>query len=462
MSIRSKTASVLRKAAESFDKAPGFEAFLSLFGDTKKTGEIKWSDYAAQRKEYRGTTYACIRKIGPAVAAAGLHLYIPEGSSVRESRRMPISDETKAFLSSVSFCKAIMAISEPVEEVTQHPALEVFKRANGSMTRHQLFDMTMINLILNGNCYWHPVMNKAGKFPARIQTFSAVQMKPYKDKEGWLAGYKLKRGRAKPAKEYGVDEILHFWYPNPHSDVEGLSPVSAASQRISGEVNIATFQNSTLLNMGIPAGIVKILRQMPPEKFREFKAEFKQLLGGVMNANSLGFTQGEWEIQVLGQTLQEMGYIEGSKMLREFIANDLQVPISKLTMDSSNRAVQEVGNTEFLRDTILPNLTMIAQELTESLIPMFPSLEGTGAFFMFDNPVPEDMKTKMLMRRINRMMNVTTSNEEREEDGREPHPSPEADELGLIKPPVPEREAEERAAKALDVAMDRLKGDIGI
>ena len=462
MSIRSKTASVLRKAAESFDKAPGFEAFLSLFGNTKKTGEIKWSDYAAQRKEYRGTTYACIRKIGPAVAAAGLHLYIPEGSEIRESKRMPITDETKTFLSSVSFCKAIMAISEPVEEVTQHPALDVFKRANGSMTRHQLFDMTMIDLILNGNCYWHPVMNKAGKFPARIQTFSPTVMKPYKDKEGWLAGYKLKRGRAKPDKKYEVDEILHFWYPNPHSDIEGLSPVSAASQRISGEVNTATFQNSTLLNMGVPAAIVKIVGRMPQEKFREFKKEFADIYGGISNTGKVGFTQGEWEIEKLGQTLAEMGYIEGSKMLREFIANDLQVPISKLTMESSNRAVQEVGNTEFLRDTILPNLTMIAEELTESLIPMFPSLEGTGAFYMFDNPVPEDVRIKMLMRRINRMMNITTSNEEREEDGREPHPSPEADQLGLIRSPMPEREAEERAAKALDVAMDRLKGDIGI
>lgn len=463
MNFRLKVArAIAGKSAESVLTHSDFGWTSGIFRANKKTGEIAWNDYAAQRKEYRGTTFACIRKIGPAVAAAGLHLYIPEGSSIRQSKRAPITDETKAFLSSVSFCKAIMAISEPVEEVTRHPALDVFKRANGSMTRHQLFDMTMIDLTLNGNCYWHPVMNEAEAFPAMIQFFSPTVMKPYKNKDGMLEGYILKTKFGKRDKKYALDEILHFWYPNPHSDIEGFSPVSAASQRISGEVNTATFQNSTLENMGIPAGIVKIVRQMTPEKFKEFKQEFRQLYGGVAKANRLGFTQGEWEIETLGQTLQEMGYIEGAKMLREFIANDLQVPISKLTMESSNRAVQEVGNTEFLRDTILPNLTMIAEELTESLIPMFPLLEDTGAFYMFDNPVPEDMKTKMLMRRINRTTGTTTPNEEREEDGREPHDSEEADSLAPVRSPMPEREAEEQAVRVIDTAMENVKRELGI
>jgi HK97 family phage portal protein len=453
---------IMGKAApEDFDKAPGYGAFLSLFGDKKKTGEIPWNDYTAQRREYRGTTFACIRKIAPAVAAAGLHLYVPEGSSIRESKRMPIGDETKAFLSSVSFCKMIMTVSESVEEVTQHPALDVFKRANDSMSRHQLFDLTMINLTLHGNCYWHPVLNEAGAFPAMIQTFSPTVMKPDKDKEGRLIGYKLKRGLGRSDKKFKLDEIVHFWYPNPYSNVEGMSPVAAASQRISAEVNTATFQNSTLENMGVPAAMVKILRQMPPERFKEFKKEFKDLYNGVANAGGVGFTQGEWEIEKLGQTLQEMGYIEGSKMLREFIANDLQVPLSKLTMESSNRAVAEAGNTEFLRDTILPNLVLIAEELTESLIPRFPMLKDAGAFYMFDNPVPEDMRTKMLMRRINRTTGTTTPNEEREEDGREPHDSPEADSLAMIRSPMPEQ-GETEATRALDVAMGKLKGELGI
>lgn len=443
------------KESKDFDKGQSFAAFMGM--DNSGTGQIAWNDWAKQRKEYRGTTYACIRKIAPAVAAAPLRLFIPARKDSRQSsKRVVVSDERKEFLQGLDFCKQTMTQNEDIEEITDHPALDVFKRANGSMTRYQLFDNLMIHMGIYGNEYWHPVMNDTGAIPAMIQRMPPDRMEPVK-KDGILTGYKLKRMPPLTDKPFELHEIIHFWYPNPFDMFQGYSPVSAASQRISAEVNTSTFQNSTLENMGIPAAIVKIERQMSDEKFNEFKNQFRDLMGGVVKANSLGFTQGEWEIKTLGQTLQDMGYIEGAKMLREFIANVLQVPISKLTMESSNRAVAEAGNTEFRRDTILPNLTMIAEELTESMVPLFSSLEGTGAFYMFDNPVSEDVRLKTMARRVNRTTGVTTPNEERREDGLEPHPSPEADSLAPVRALVEQSEPSEveRMAKAvIDEAID--------
>jgi len=469
MSFRTKIASVIagKAASQDFDKAPSFAAFMGMTG--KNTGEIAWNNWTAQRKEYRGTTYACIRKIAPAVASAPFHLFIPaENDSRNSSKRIPVTDDMKAFLSEIHFCKQTMTHNENVEEITDHPALDVFKRANGSMTRYQLFDNLMINMGLNGNEYWHPIMNENGAIPVQIQRMPTTRMEPI-ESNGQVTGYKLKRGFTKTDKKFALEEIIHFWYPNPFSMSQGHSPVAAASQRISGEVSTSTFQNSTLHNMGVPAAIVKVLRQMGPEQFNEFKKAFADLYQSASNAGRVGFTQGEWEIEVLGQTLQEMGYLEGAKMLREFIANVLQVPLSKLTMESSNRAVAEAGNTEFLRDTILPNLTMIAEELTESMIPLFPSLADTGAFYMFANPVPEDTRMKIMKRRVNRTTGVTTPNEERREDGMEPHPSEEADELAPVRAPIEPTEPSEveRMAKAaidgvIDGKIDDMRnGDCG-
>lgn len=462
MSFRTKLAKrILGKSTalsiEDFGGGDDWRSFSSIFHGRKKSGEISWNDWAAQRREYRGTTYACIRKIAPAVAAAPLHLFIPEGNSeIRASKRIPVNDEMKVFLLTRPHCKAIMIVNEGLEEITDHAALDVFKKANGSMTRSQLFDRTMIDMMLNGNAYWEPIENNAGAFPAQINMLPPERMKPIV-KDGVVTGYALKRGFAKPAKKFEADEIVHFFYPNPHSISEGYSPVAAASQRISGEVLTSTFQNSTLENMGIPAGIIKIVRQMGPEKFAEFKKEFGDLYGGVRKANSLGFTQGEWELVQLGQTLQEMGYIDGAKMLREFIANTLQVPISKLTMESSNRAVADAGNTEFQRDKILPDLVMIAEELTESLIPMFPSLEDTGAFYMFENPVSEDLRLKIMQTRVLRTTGVSTPNNERPLYGLEPHDSEAADDLAPVRAPIPEQnesEVERMAKAAIDGVVD--------
>jgi phage portal protein BeeE len=138
-----------------------WEAYVQAYGGKKKSGVIPWNAWSAQRREYRGTTYACIRKIAQAVAGVPLHLYVPEGSgAIRDRKRIPVSDESKAFLSEQSLSKLAVMASESVEEVTDHPALDVFKRANGSMTRFQLFDRTMVDMGLNGNSYWELVSNK--------------------------------------------------------------------------------------------------------------------------------------------------------------------------------------------------------------------------------------------------------------------------------------------------------------
>ena len=445
-------------SVQDFGGQEGLEGFVQLMGGKKVSGQIPWNNYTLQRQEYRGTTYAAIQKIGAAVSAAPLRLFIPDGNGdVRKTKRISVTDEVHKFLSEQPFIKRTLTTSESVEEVTDHPALDVLKKANGSMTTSQLMFDIMLNMGLNGNNYWEPIENEAGAFPAQIRVWLPTQMKPT-TKGGMTSGYKAKV-RGGKEKTFGLDEIIHIFYPNPHSQSEGFSPVSAASQRISGEVNTAAFQNSTLENMGIPAAIVKVMRRMEPKQFDEFKTAFGDLYKGVAKANKIGFTQGEWEIQTLGQTLQEMGYIEGSKMLREFIANVMGVPISKLTMESSNRAVADAGNTEFLRDTILPNLVMIAEEMTESLIPMFPSLEGTGAFYMFDNPVPEDLRLKIMARRVNRTTGVTTPNEERREDGLEPHPSEEAELLAPVRAPVPET-GEQAAVRAIDIAVEKAIDDM--
>jgi HK97 family phage portal protein len=437
-----------------------WDAFIQAYGTQKNTGEISWNNYSMLRKQYSSTTYSCIRKIAPKVAAVPLHLYIPKGSGNERARRRvaPVSDETKGFLDTQAFIKA-MDIREDVEEITAHSILDLLNGANNRMTRYQIFDRTITELELTGECFWRLIYDDQDAAPRAIRFMYPEQLTPKENKRGEPDGYTYKKKGDKD-ETIPEKEMVYFWYAGPYSYNRGYGPVAAMSQRISGEKNIATIQNSILENMGIPPAVIKVMRLAGGEdRFQEFKKAFQDLYGGMTKRGKLAFTQGEWEIEKLGQTFEEMGYIEGAKMWREFIANGFGVPVSKLTMESSNRAVQEVGDTELMRDTILPKLTMIAEELTESLVPKFDGLEG--AFFMFDNPVPDDARTKMLMRRINRTTGVTTPNEERQQDGMEPHDSEEADSLAPVREAMPgASEPEKQAADALDKAMDKLRMEI--
>jgi HK97 family phage portal protein len=461
MNIRQRAAKFMMKSAGilSKDDFGDWDAFIQAYGTQKNTGEILWNNYSTLRKQYSGTTYSCIRKIAPKVAAVPLHLYIPKGSGNERARRRtaPVSDETKGFLDTQAFIKA-MDIRENVEEITAHGILDLLNGANNRMTRYQIFDRTITELELTGECYWRLIYDDRDAAPRAIRFMYPEQLTPKENKRGEPDGYIYKKKGDKD-ETIPEKEMIFFWYAGPYSHNRGYGPVAAMSQRISGEKNIATIQNSVLENNGIPPFIVKIMRRMPPELFEEFKKEFSDLTRDMNRRGKPGFTQGDWTIEKVGQTLEEMGYIEGAKMWREFIANGFGVPVSKLTMESSNRAVQEVGDTELMRDTILPKLTMIAEELTESLVPKFDGLDG--AFFMFENPVPEDTRTKMLMRRVNRTTGVTTPNEERQQDGMEPHDSEEADSLAPARAALPTAgEPEKQAADAIDKALDRVRMEI--
>jgi HK97 family phage portal protein len=452
--IRQKLAGLMMKSAGVLSKVDfeDWDAYIQAYGTKKNTGEILWDNYSTLRKQYNGTAYACIRKIAPKIAAVPLHLYIPEGGGNEGARRRiaPVGDETKAFLATLPFIKA-MDIREDVEEVTAHSILDLLNGANNRMTRYQIFDRTVTELELTGECYWRLIYDEKDAAPRAIRFMYPEQLTPKENKRGEPDGYTYKK---KDDKDETIPEkeMIYFWYAGPHSHNRGFGPVAAMSQRISGEKNIATIQNSILENMGIPPAVIKVMRLAGGEdRFQEFKKAFQDLYGGMTKRGKIAFTQGEWEIE-------EMGYIEGAKMWREFIANGFGVPASKLTMESSNRAVADVGDTELMRDTILPKLTMIAEELTESLVPRFDGLDG--AFFMFDNPVPEDTRTKMLMRRINRTTGVTTPDEERQEDGREPHGSPEASSLAPVRAAMPEQEPEKQAADAIEKALDRVRVEI--
>lgn len=456
MRIRNGIAYLALKATRALTKQDfGGDAFFSMLANQKKTGEIGWSNYAELRKQYKGTVYACIRKIAPAVAGAPLRLFIPGESSITASKRAPVSDEIKDFLRTMRFVHDKAINVEGLEEVTSHAVLNLLNEVNPRMTRYQLFDRTMIDLELTGECYWRLILDEAKKNPGAILFIPAEKMTPVDDTNGMPAGYDYKKDANTPVKRLKEKEVIQFFYPGPFSNNRGFSPTAAMSQRITGENSIATIQNSILQNMGIPPFVIKLARRMPSKEFDKFKEDWADMFGSMKKRGLPGFTEGEWAIEKIGQTLEEMGYIEGAKMWREFIANGFGVPLSKLTMESSNRAVATQGNSDFQGDTILPKLTMVAEELTENLIPRFEDDALAGAFFMFDNPVPEDMRMKMLARRINRTTGVTTPNEERAEDGMEPHPSEEAEELAPVRAPLPEQ-SESDAVDAIDRAAAKM------
>jgi len=406
---------VLRSVTSRFDQ--GWATIAQLLKPEAK-GAIGYLDWKTQISKYSGTTYACIRKIATSVASVPLHLYTFEGTSAGSSRTRTVPDNQREYLFSLEYVQRAMQLygREGLVEIYDHEALDLLSNVNAKMTKHNLLDMTVTHQELTGNCYWKVNFkgNGNGKRPESLWLLFSEYVTIEQNKDGTVKEYKYKPG--KNEKVYKPEEIIHHWYPGPFSQVYGFSPVVAASRAINVEENIFKYQDAMFKNMGvIPAMIISEGRVGPEEKER-FEKRWLEKTHGAENWFKIPMLlQGKMRVEKVGIVPSEMAFLDGAKMAREWIANDIGVPLSELTMESSNRAVADAGNTAFLRHTVKPRTVMIAEELTESLSPMY----GEPLIWAFDDPVPEDKRQALLERKTNLSVGYSSPDEERAKEGLE-------------------------------------------
>lgn len=434
-------------------------------------GAIGKEDWATQIEKYTGTPYACIRKKAVAVAAVPFRLF--KVKSTGNHRRMKdieifdvtgdsISQEEHAYMARMPHVQRFIRANKAVEieEVAEHPSLDLLGKVNDKMTRFNLFDLLVTSLELTGNCYW--LLDKE-KSPTKLWILPTQYIK-IKQGEGIgeVEEY-IYKPNSKEIK-YPPERIIHHWYPGPFSQIYGYSPIVAASRPINVEDNIFKYQEAMFDNMGvIPAMIVSEGRVGKEEKER-FEQRWREKTHGADNWWNIPLLlEGKMRLEKVGIVPQEMGFLDGAKMAREWICNDLQVPLSKLTMESSNRAVSERGDIEFQRDSIQPICIMIAEELTESLAPRY----GDGLVFIPDNPVPEDQRQKLSERKTNLSVPYSTPDEERAKEGLEPVPG--GDQIWVpmgmvplgsapqIQPGITEDQMNDMIDKAMQLAEKRIR-----
>lgn len=411
MSLRSRLALWLLKATDipGTWSIPTWQAGRPYYPD---------EDYRALVKKYTGWVYACAHINAVSCAQIPLRLYTARTGKKTKSLfpTKSVRPERMDYLAkSPSTWQAVSKAVE-VEEVTEHPFLELMAKVNDFMNGFDLMEGLFLYLDLIGNGYWVKLKSNLG-VPDEIWPLMPQYIKIVPDKQKFISHFEytinsIEKYRVEP------EDMVHFKDVNPKSDFYGLGKLQACVVAADLSVSMNTYETSLMQNSAMPEFAIKLPPEtgVPPveEQERTIKKWVKRF-GGIKRAGKPAYLFGGAEIKQISLSPKEMAYLQGRKATLNEIAAVFGVPMSKLTVDNVNRANAEAGDYSYMKDTIRPRLRKVEQKLNESLLPDYDE----SLFCAFDDPVPQDKAFRLKEQDSHIKNGYSSINQELQIDGRE-------------------------------------------
>ncbi len=372
-------------------------------------------DFKAQVDEFRSWVYICASKNATSVANSTLRLYVRKKNK-NQKLIVPTREVTKAQLMSLRKNPGLQKYFKQdanIEEVTEHISLDLLEEVNPLINRFDLWELTEIYLELTGNAYWYLPKNGL-EVPAEIWPIPVQNMRIVPGKSNLIKGYVYKYGTVEIPFE--PEEIIHFKFPSPTSQLYGMSPLVAIQTAVSFEKNTRRYEDTLMKNNARPEAILETENIVGEREYERLKEQWQQNYGGPMKVGKTIILEKGLTYKAVTLTNKDIGYMEGRRVARDEIAAAYGIPLSKLTTESVNLANARVGEWQYKKDTLEPRLRRIEEKLNEKFIPLFDS----QLFFAYDTPVPEDETFELTEQRTHLGSYVTSINEEREKMGMEP------------------------------------------
>lgn len=367
-------------------------------------------DYSSLLRAYQSWVYVCANKNAISVASFPLRLYVAKTSKSKLLvKTKEITPETKKYLYSIAHLDSYLRKAIEVEEVLEHPFLDLMKHVNPFMNSFELKEITDLHQELTGNAYWYIISNAAG-LPVELWIIPPDFMKIIPSKEEFIEGY-LYTGVNDVA--FTKEEITQFKFASPHSPYYGMSPLSAITHAYNINSNMNTYENALFTNMARPDGVLETEMSLDDDDFKALKKEWTAVYGRIKNTGKTAVLDMGVHYKPISFPPRELAFLAGRKTTKEEIANAYGQSLALYDKDA-NRANADNATYMHMRDTISPRHRRMEQKMNEQIVIRYDE----RLFVAFENCVPED---KMFLHKV-RMESadkIITRNEARQELGRE-------------------------------------------
>ena len=415
-------------------------------------------DYASLMRAYRSWVYVCANKNSNSVAQSQLRLYVSRRDTAAKSLypTRAVSANQIKYLNTLSSVTKLSSFRSAVvvEELTEHPFIDLMSNVNQFINGFDLWDLTTLHQELTGNAYWFISRDSLLNVPGEIWVMPPDKVTIVPDKETFIKGYVYQNGTEKIFFE--PEDVIHFKYSNPNDMFYGKSPLSAVIAAYNINENMTVYESALFRNMARPEGVLHTEQKLSDTEFDRLKEQWRSIYGGTGKSGKTAVLEKGVGYTPISINPRDLSFIEGRSIVKEEIMNAYGQTLAMYDK-SANRSNSEQANVAYKRDAIQPRLRRMEDKLNERLLPMF----DFNLFVAFDSPVPEDRDFRLKERELNLKVGYSSINQEREIDGQGPVDWGEVPYLPMNVAPVDDltsTQLDEFARSVADVVKGRLNG----
>ena len=378
--------------------------------------------------------YTCANWNAAATARVRLRLYAQRGPDRKHGRRFPSRPVDAAELRRLKGNPNLagrLARVDDIEEITDHPIINLLERDNDGLNGYQLRYMTGVYMEVFGGAYW---LLEPGLFqPVRqIKILPTQRVMPLRDNDLAVVGYKYMPALQGNWLTLDKNSVLDFRFPAVEDPYGGRhAPLRSAYMQAELASKYSLYQNELMDNRARIDGTFVPQEHITRQESRRAEELWNQKFKRGGNGRILVAEQAGTFVPARYPPT-DLGPLKISQESLKRLANAFGVPEALLSKDSTYANMQ-ASLTLYARNTILPRVLILEQKLNEMLVARY----GPQLFLAAENPVPADETFELEKVQIAIQAGVLSPNEIRTAAGFQPreggdtyaNPSRQADQL---------------------------------
>jgi HK97 family phage portal protein len=370
--------------------------------------------------ELKNTAWTCASINASVCASFPPQLYVASaaGDPPPRCRTLALPPEKVEELRAAAHLKNYTQRADSIERVTEHPILDLLRRANPFHNSFDLWELTELYLEVNGSAYWLLDLDPLLGIPHQIWILPSQNVTPRRrpGSDNLVDAFEY---RARTTQEFPAERVVHFRFPDPRDPyTSGLSPLRACFEQVALTSEYAAMKRAIYDNTGVPSVVITPEEVVGEEERDRLESQWEQKFrrGGAGRAL---VAESSWHVSVLSHSLGDLAALADMRATKEDIANAFHVPLPFLSA-RTNLANMQAADHLHKTLAITPRLRRRDEKLNLQLVPLY---DPSGRLFLAsEDPTPANQESLLRQEQVHLKYGVRTINEVRAGHGLPPVP----------------------------------------